>query len=84
VEVHSLGWFRLGRRELSTWIIVSDGESCESLSVEWFGKPSNTLEPSLWIHHPISGVKLLLRLGTAMSTVGWNILGMPPIGVIFL
>jgi hypothetical protein len=26
VEVHSLGWYRLGRRELGTWIIVGDGK----------------------------------------------------------
>jgi hypothetical protein len=83
VEVHSLGWFKLGRKESSTWIVVSVGESCESLSVDWFWKPSNTLELSLWIHSPSSGVALLLRLGTIVSTVGWNILGMQPISVLF-
>jgi hypothetical protein len=69
---------------MGTWIIVSDGESCESLSVEWFGKPSNNLELSLWIHSPGSGVTLLLRLGTTMSTVEWNFLGMHPVGVLFI
>jgi hypothetical protein len=49
---------------------VSVGKSCESLSVDWFGKPSNTLEPSLWIHSPGSGVTLLLRFGTIASTLG--------------
>jgi hypothetical protein len=53
-----------------TWIAMSVGEACESLSVDWFGKLSNTLEPSLWIHSPRSGVTFLLRLGTTMSMVG--------------
>jgi hypothetical protein len=83
VEVHSLGWCRLGRRELGTWIVVSVGKACESLSVDWFGKPSNTLEPSLWIHSPGSGVTLLLRFGTIVSMVGWNVLGLQPVGVFF-
>jgi hypothetical protein len=30
-------------------------KACESLSVDWFGKPSGTLKPSLWIHIPRSG-----------------------------
>jgi hypothetical protein len=59
---------------------VSVGEACESLSVDWFGKPSNTLELSLWIHSPGSGVTLLLRLGTTVSMVGWNVLGLQPVG----
>jgi hypothetical protein len=84
VEVHSLGWCRLGRRDLGTWIVVTVGKSCESLSVDWFGKPSNTLEPSLWIYRPGSGVTLLLRFGAVVSTVGWNFLGLQPIGVIFI
>jgi hypothetical protein len=75
VDVHSLGWCRLGRRDLGTWIVVSPGEACESLSADWFGKPSNTLEPSLWIHSLGLGVTLLLRLGTIVSMVGWNDLG---------
>jgi len=45
-------------------------EAYDILGVDWFGKPSNTLEPSLWIHSPGSGVKLLLRLGTIVSVVG--------------
>jgi hypothetical protein len=53
----------MDRRELGTWIFMSVGEFCESLSVDWFGKMSNTLEPSLWIHSPGLGVTLLLRLG---------------------
>jgi hypothetical protein len=73
----------MGRRELGTWIVVSVGESCESLSVDWFGKPSNTLEPSLWIHNPGLRVTLLLRLETTVSTVGWNIIGLHPVGVFF-
>jgi hypothetical protein len=79
----SLGWFRLGRRKLGTWISMSDGESCESLNADWFGKPSNTMEPSLWIHSPGLGVTLMLRLGTTMSMVGWNVLGLQLVGVFF-
>jgi hypothetical protein len=48
------------------------------------GKPSNTLEPSLWIHSPGSGVTLLLRFGAVVSTVGWNVLGLQPVGVMFI
>jgi hypothetical protein len=33
------------------WIVVSC-ETYEILSVEWFQKLSDTLEPSLWIHSP--------------------------------
>jgi hypothetical protein len=32
---------------------------------------------------PGSGVTLLLRFGAAVSTVGWNVLGLQPVGVIF-
>jgi hypothetical protein len=70
----------VGRRELSTWIVVSAGEACERLSDDWFGKQSNTMELSLWIHSPGSGVTLLLRIGTTMSTVGWNVLGLQLVG----
>jgi hypothetical protein len=66
----------MGRRELVTWIVVRARESFERLSVDWFGKPSNTLEPSFWIHSLGSGVTLLLRLGTIISTGGWNVLGL--------
>jgi hypothetical protein len=58
-------------------------EACESLGADWFGKPSNTLEPSLWIHSPSSGVTLLLRFGIVVSTVGWPILGFHSVVVIF-
>jgi hypothetical protein len=58
-------------------------EAYESLGVHWFRKPSNTLELSLWIHSPRSGVTLLLIFGTIVSTVGWNVLGLKPVGVIF-
>jgi hypothetical protein len=51
-------------------------EACEILSAEWFGKLSDTLEPSLWIHSPNLGVTLFLRLETSMSTIGWNVLGL--------
>jgi hypothetical protein len=47
------------------------------------GKPSNTLEPSLWIHSLGSRVTLLLIFGTVVSMVGWNVLGLQPVGVIF-
>jgi hypothetical protein len=47
------------------------------------GSLSDTLEPSLWIHSPGSGVTLLLRLGTIVSMVGWNVLGLHPVGVLF-
>jgi hypothetical protein len=40
----------MGRRELGTWIVVSAGEACESLSADWFGKPSNTNIPSFNPH----------------------------------
>ena len=83
VEVCSLGWCKLGRRELGTWIVVSVGKACKSLSVDRFGKPSNTLEPSLWIHSPGSGVILLLRFGAVVSMVEWNILGLQPVSVFF-
>jgi hypothetical protein len=83
VEVHSLRWCRLGRRELGTWIAVSVKKACESLRVDWFGKPSNTLEPSLWIHSPSLGVTLLLRFGTIESMIGWNDHGLQPVGVFF-
>jgi hypothetical protein len=62
---------------------VSSRKESESLSYEWFGKPSNTLEPSLWIHSPGSRVTLLLRFGTVVYTIGWNVLGMHLVGVIF-
>jgi hypothetical protein len=62
---------------------VIAGEECDSLSDDWFGNPSNTLEPSLWIHSSSLGVALLLRLGTTMSTVGWNFLALKPVGVFF-
>jgi len=83
VEVHSFGWCRLGRRELGTWIVASVVEACESLSIEWFGKTSNTLEASLRIHRPSSRVTLLLRLGTIVSTVGWIILGLQLVDDLF-
>jgi hypothetical protein len=83
VEVHSLRWCKLGRRELGTWISLSAGKACEILSDDYFGKPSNTLESSLWIHSPGSGVTLLLRFGAIVSTVGWKFLGLQPVGVLF-
>ena len=83
MEVHYLGWCRLGRREIGNCITLSDGKAYESLSVDWFGKPSNTLEPSLWIRSPRSGLTLLLRFGTIVSTIGWNVLGIQPVDVLF-
>jgi hypothetical protein len=62
---------------------VSAGKACESLIANWFGKPSNTMELSLWIHIPGSGVTLLLRFRAVVSTIGWHVLGLQPIGVIF-
>jgi hypothetical protein len=70
VGIHSLGWCNLGRRELGTWIVVSDRKSYEILSDDWFRNPSNILESSLWIHSPGLGMTLLLRFGTVVSTVG--------------
>jgi hypothetical protein len=55
-------------------------ESYESLSADWFGKSINTLELSLWIHSPGSEVTLMLRFGTTISTVGWNVLGLQLVG----
>jgi hypothetical protein len=46
-------------------------------------EPKYTLELSLWIYSLGSGVALLLRFGATMSMVGWNILGLQPVGVIF-
>ena len=83
MEVRSLGWCKLGRRELGTWISVSARKSYESFSADWFGKPINALELSLWIHSPGSRVTLLLRFGVVVSTVGWNVLSMYPVDVIF-
>jgi hypothetical protein len=62
---------------------VSVGKACEILSVDWFRKPSNTLEPSLWIHSPGSGVIILMIFGAVVSTVGCNVLGLYPVGVFF-
>jgi hypothetical protein len=42
------------------------------------GKLSDTLEPSLWIHS--LGLEVRLRLGTIMSMVGWNVLGLQLVG----
>jgi hypothetical protein len=69
---------------MGTWIVVSDGEACERLSDDWFRNPSNTLELSLWIHSPGSGVTLLLRLGTTLSMVGWKFPCLQPVGVLFI
>jgi hypothetical protein len=73
----------MGRRELGICIVVGVRETCERLRDEWFGNPSNTLEPSLWIHSPGSGVALLLRFGAVVSTSGLNVLGLQPVGVVF-
>jgi hypothetical protein len=51
-----------------------------TLSVDWFGKLSVTLEPILVDSYPWLMGDLLLRLGTIMSKVGWNILGPQPVG----
>jgi hypothetical protein len=69
---------------MGTWIVASAGKSYERLSANWFGNPSNTLEQSFWIHIPVSEVTLLLRFGIVVSTVGWNVLGLQPIGVFFI
>ena len=69
---------------MGTWIVVSVGKAFEILSADWFGKPSNTLEPSLCIHSPGSGLALMLRFGAVVSMVGWNVLGLQPVGVAFL
>jgi hypothetical protein len=68
---------------MGTWIVVSAGESYEILSADWFGKPSNNLELSLCIHIPSSRVTLLLRLGTTVSMVWQNVLGLHPVDVLF-
>jgi hypothetical protein len=73
----------MGRGEMGTWIVVSAGKSYEILTMDWFGKPRNTLEPSLWIDIPSSTVTLLLRFGKIASTVGWNVVCLQPIGVLF-
>jgi hypothetical protein len=62
---------------------VSSGKACERLSADCFGKPSNTPELSLFIHSIGSGVTLLLRFVTIVSMVGWNVLGLQPVCVIF-
>jgi hypothetical protein len=38
------------------------------------------MELSLWICSPGLVVKLFLRLGTTMSTVGFNVLSLQPVG----
>jgi hypothetical protein len=68
---------------MGTWIFVSDGKACESLSVDWFRKPSNIMELSLWIHSPGLGMILLLRFGAIVSMVGWNVLGLQLVDVFF-
>ena len=73
----------MGRRDLGTWISLSAGKSCDILSVDWFMNLRNSLEPSLWIHSPGSGVRLLFKFGAVVSMVGWNILGLQLVGVIF-
>jgi hypothetical protein len=55
---------------MGTWIFVSVGKAYESLSFDWFWNPGNTLELSLWIHSPGSGVTLLLRFGNS-SVYSW-------------
>jgi hypothetical protein len=66
----------MGRRELGTWIDVGVGDPMRDFVITGLGMPSNTLEPSLWIHSPGSRVMLLLRFGAVVSTVGWNVLGL--------
>jgi hypothetical protein len=61
------------------WVL---GNLCESLRADWFGNPSNTLEPSLLIHSPGSWVTLLLKFRAVVSRVWWNVLGLQPVGVI--
>ena len=68
---------------MGTWIVASVGKSWESLITDWFGNPSNTLELSLWIHSPRLRVTLPLRFGVVVPTVGWNILGLQLVGVLF-
>jgi hypothetical protein len=42
-----------------------------------------TWEPSFLIHSPGSGVTLLLRFGAVVSMVGWKVLGLQSVSVIF-
>ena len=65
---------------MGTWIVACVGKTCEILSVDSSRKLCDTLEPSLWIHNHGSGVTLLLRVGTIVSMVGWNVLGLQPVG----
>jgi hypothetical protein len=81
--VHSLGLCKLGRRELVYLNYHGCIKSYERLNVDWFFNPSDTLEPSLWIHSPGLGVTLMLRQGTKVSMVRWNILGLQQVGVLF-
>jgi hypothetical protein len=37
----------------------------------------------MWIHSLGSGVTLLLRFGATVSMVGWNVLGLQLVDVIF-
>jgi hypothetical protein len=83
VEVHSLGWCKLGRRELGTWIVVRVVKPMRSWVLTSLGS-----QVTLW-NHPCGfialarGVTLLLRFGIVVSTVWWNVLSLHPIGVIF-
>jgi hypothetical protein len=54
------------------------------LSDDWFGKLSVTPEPILVDSYPWLMGDLLLRLGTIMPKVGWNVLGPQPFGDWFL
>jgi hypothetical protein len=77
--VHSLGLYGMNRRELVYFGFLCVLRSLERLSADWFGKLSDTLKLFSWIHSPGSRVTLPLRLGTTMSMVGWNVLGLQPI-----
>jgi hypothetical protein len=73
-DVHSLWVVQDGEKGVGVLWIVVCGETCEILSVDWFGKMNVTLEPILVDSYPWLGGDLLLRLRTTMSNVGWNIL----------
>jgi len=47
-------------------------------------EPKYTLESSLWINSSGLRVTLMFRFGEVVSTVGWNVLGLQPVGVAFL
>jgi hypothetical protein len=59
-------------------------ETYEILRANWFGNPSTLWNRPCGLIALGLGVTLLLIIGAVVSMVGWNVLGLQPVGVIFL